>query len=54
MCKEDCQAAKEQAKELRDFTQKYKAKWDQLQINGDEGMSEAFADLGRCVCSHCV
>ena len=54
MCKEDCQATKEEAKQLRDFIQKYRAKWDQLEIDGDEGLREAFADLGRCVRVHYV
>ena len=52
MCKEDCKATKEEAKQLRDFIQKYRAKWDQLEIDGDEGLREAFAELGRCTCVH--
>ena len=47
MCKEDCQATKEEAKELGNFVQKYRAKWDQLEIDGDEGLVEAAGDLAR-------
>ena len=53
MCKEDCQATKEEAKELGNFVQKYRAKWDQLEIDGDEGLVEAFGDLGRYTDQYC-
>ena len=52
VCKEDCEATVDDAKSLRDFIQKYEAKWDQLESDGDEGLRDAFDDLGRYVCLH--
>ena len=48
-CKEECDAAILDAKEFCDLIQKYETKWSQLESDGDEGLREAFEDLGKCV-----
>lgn len=49
VCKEDCRAATDDAKEFRDSIQKFEAKWGRLESDGDDGLREAFDDLSRCV-----
>ena len=49
MCKEDCQATKDEAGELLEFIREYQAKWDKLESDGGKGLRKDFAALGGCV-----
>ena len=49
MCKEDCQATKEEAQELMGFIQQYEVNGHMLKSDDDEELRKAFAELGGFV-----
>ncbi|VDB86997.1 unnamed protein product [Peniophora sp. CBMAI 1063] len=47
VCKEDCQATMDEANQFKELIQKHQADWVELEADGDDGLREAFEELGK-------